>query len=453
MMGMGISLLSLEDYLQQVTSRDLQSQSETLRQSSGALGAAEGQLLYSPTLSASGRFESSEKQNAQGVFVFDSARIWAGNAKVEQLLPSGTTFGLGVTTEAYDFKGLPAGQPQSLTDTAFYLETRQPLWANGFGESIRAKRQFLSSVARTLELNAARALTARRIEAKRAYFELAYLTELVAVRRRAETDAEALLAWSDAKARDNLIDRSDSLQAKANLQLRRLDLKRASEALVQSRKKFELLRGAVEIPSEDLKLQRLSEINSQLPERLHFSIDAVAKRESLSAAEAEARMAQSEARPRLDLVGGAEVSALKSSTNTSLRRALGAEDLSYKIGLEFSMPLNWAARSRMVSAKELAARAALLESEQVSKDDDVKKKILFEEFNMIAEQVQLVRELEQTQKQKLEREKTRYRQGRATTFQLLSFEQDLADAQAQRLQLEFEWHQLATEADRFTERL
>ena len=46
--------------------------------------------------------------------------------------------------------------------------------------------------------------------------------------------------------------------------------------------------------------------------------------------------------------------------------------------------------------------------------------------------------MEEVQSKKLTAEKRRYNQGRSTTFQVLTFEQDFANAQLLRLRNEFE---------------
>jgi outer membrane protein TolC len=59
-----------------------------------------------------------------------------------------------------------------------------------------------------------------------------------------------------------------------------------------------------------------------------------------------------------------------------------------------------------------------------------------EQSRQLAKQLGLVKNLENIQKLKLDEERKKLNQGRSTTFQVLSFEQDYNNARAQRLSVE-----------------
>jgi outer membrane protein TolC len=57
---------------------------------------------------------------------------------------------------------------------------------------------------------------------------------------------------------------------------------------------------------------------------------------------------------------------------------------------------------------------------------------------MLSQQLRIVRELESIQKNKADLERTKYNNGRSTTYQALTFEQDYINSRIQRISLELQ---------------
>jgi hypothetical protein len=108
------------------------------------------------------------------------------------------------------------------------------------------------------------------------------------------------------------------------------------------------------------------------------------------------------------------------------------------IGLRFSTPLDFSALTDYKKGYAQEKVAAELASRRKTYEVDKEWDILSQRFDQFKKRVKLSQRMEQIQSKKLIAEKKRFNQGRTTTFQVLQFEQDFANAQLLKLRNEAE---------------
>lgn len=440
-------LLSLEEYLKAVEEKDPQTRAQTLQQEAGRLEASKANFGISPDLISKVTGHYTERQSFGSPITADNGKGLGAELKIRQPTVIGLEVEPGIRFERWKYSGLSslAGAPiagDSYSDATLFINLRQPLWSGGFGRQKRAERDLVRALASQSEFAGRAGREARLWEAKRAYFTLVYFQNLLEVQGKAAQDATALEKWTQKRANQNLTDESDALQSRAQQQRRELDLASTQKNYKEAARYFNSLRGLVSdevvenlAPMENLK-KNLVASEKLAASAANISAAAKASQASLLAAQNEARLNKEISRPKLDLFGTGEFSALKSKLSPAIGGAFAGKDKGLLVGLEMVLPLNVMARWRAVKSDELKVQAAENSLAQTRIDENQRKQNLLESISSLREQVKIAQVLEDTQKKKLQLERARHRQGRSTTFQILSFQQDYSDIQAQRLGLE-----------------
>lgn len=435
----GADVLTLEDYLGRVQSTDLETQARTQEWRAYDFSSSQGVLSVAPEIYTRIQALSTEEKSFESSLTTDSLKSYEGVMGIRQKSIIGLDLDLHLKASKVDLEnprlgGVALGFDES-SSAKFEVSLRQALWADGFGRTSRARRDLLTEQARARKYQAQASLEQRNLLAKNLYWKASGLKDLWKVRLKAVEDARSLAAWTSDRSKRNLIDQADELQARANLQVRELELAQATLQMKMNAREFNTLLG---IDSDEIsfQLQPISSYQriSDIPKGASTSGKAQA---SEAASQKAAAVLEAEAfRPRLDLVGGFSSSAQRSSTQPAIRESLSGQDYGFSVGVEFSMPLWFGARSRAVQGGLWKAEAADKLARQAKIEDERNWEILKQKQASVSQQAQTARLLEKTQQLKLERERGRLKQGRSTTFQVLSFEQDFANIQTQRIQLE-----------------
>ena len=123
----------------------------------------------------------------------------------------------------------------------------------------------------------------------------------------------------------------------------------------------------------------------------------------------------------------------------------------YLVGAKLTTSLDWVLYQKVVNAAKLGAeqsRQDLAAKEKKSEQDWASLK---GQWDALQEQLKIAQELEEIQKEKAEREKRRYFDGRTTNFQVLRFEEDYNQARIAGMRLRAQALALAAQA-RFYDR-
>lgn len=242
--------------------------------------------------------------------------------------------------------------------------------------------------------------------------------------------------WTRDRVRRSTAENADLLQAQALTQGRELELRglRNSIAILQNRMR-QLVPG---LAPETWKID-LKEIEQARPmEALLVSASGQSepvRLDTLSAsfrslqANAEADQVNETLRPRLDAYASYGQSGANPNFVNSWEQSADPEFSSARVGVRFSMDLDWGLRNEQRQAARLNAEARNLEALAQQRLSQVGWTDLNRQIEDLKKQAEEATRLASTQERKVAAERSRYRLGRTTVFQLINFEIDASNSQ------------------------
>jgi outer membrane protein TolC len=186
--------------------------------------------------------------------------------------------------------------------------------------------------------------------------------------------------------------------------------------------------------------------------KLHRA-DFEALRSQGKAQKAQAVAAKSNINPALDLTASYASNGRESKFSDSFREAGDYDYPTWTVGVSLSVPLDFG----LVSDLRAGYNNQLRSAEELQKQADFQETRSFEDIFKKRNEAQIrfekMMELEKTQARMVERERRRLSVGRTTTFQMITFEQDLAATQIQRVRAQLDLIQTHNQLKLFQEQL
>ena len=432
--------LSLEDYLQQV---------ETKNQNVTA-----GKRIVEAT--------EERKDEARLIFrpsVFAQGQILIDKKPVSNISSQGTQtnneFATAGILQQFDF-GLKGQLSYNLSHTKIHnasttfvpnsdyndgiarLELSQSLWRNIGGKESRAQETLIDSQAKASKHTEIYKIKSLLANAEYVYWSLSQMNKVVKVQSENLARAQRLVQWNQRRSSTGLGDRSDLLQAQANLRLREFELKRTLQDQLTLKRTFNSLRG---INNEEMS-DTLSPVDPKHlialtpPPRTDIREDVKAAQEYQNIAKANAALAMERNKPTLELYGSHALNGRDRDRAEAISNSFTNEQPTTAIGIRFSAPLDFSTTSAAVSSYKKEQIAAEENYQRKVFDQDRDWKDLITKFEDAKTKLALVEKIADAQKSKSLYESDRLTKGRTTTFQVLNFEQDYASSELLRIQSE-----------------
>jgi outer membrane protein TolC len=429
--------LTLERYLEQV-----KTQSADGRGAVEAVVAAENRL-NEPDVSLSSEFYTNYDYSDSRAEPNNPAM---GNRSKGVSLRAGvrdkTQFGLGTDIYAQTYHGQMYGTSAFFMPTPDYyttqmgLEITQSLWRNGFGEFTRYDIRMQKAQARIRYLQAKFELKNLLIKAENTYWALVSYNEIVKLQEENVDRSLKLKNWMSKRMGMRLVDDVDALQAQASHETRELELMTSIDERAAFIRQFNTLRGQdsdevgtlAELPTAAMLLKMVKD-----PAKKMTREDFAIVYQQAVVSQSEAAGARSMIRPQLDLKAGVAANGFEPSRTASWNESQDLNNPSWHVGVTFSVPLDYsllknlrhAFRSQKQASEEKMEAAKF--NEERAWDDVIKQRL------ELQRRFEKATSLEKVQTQLVKRERTRLLNGRSTTFQSLTIEQNLAMAQIQRV--------------------
>jgi len=458
--GQPAQVLTLKKYLEEVRNYNETVRAAGLTQKSHTLKSLEPEEEFMPAFTADVNKFFSKPYVAFGApvtVIFDHTDGYQGTFGLSKKWWTGTQTAVSYNAKYSDYFYSPLTSPGFIQDTGLWqavtsISITQPL-----------VKDFNAHVSRYLEdkvtnLNeTAKSLSQFQVQQILAQAEGAYW-RLVATRSVTEYKAatlkrtQRLYDWTARRARLNIADRSDLLQAEAALKLRTLELQTAREDQVTAARQFNSLRN-IEGDGVPELLEKMSEAQieaaRQVLSRTAVRLDVVAAEKEMLARRAEAREQRERLKPDVSLYGQAQLFGQDTSYNTAQSGAFKTDYNAYQVGLKMTIPLDFGLISDVKQGYNAAAQAAEVQHSRKNFELDQDWRDLKKKFNDAIARLETARELERLQSDKLLYEKVRLDRGRSTNFQVLTFEEDYSSAQLNRLKIEAEVLSLRAQARLF----
>jgi len=318
------------------------------------------------------------------------------------------------------------------------LELSMPIWQNRFGSSTRASRDaaLFENLAQKYSANA---LTRQEmVDAQKSYWALVSARNSLQIQIRALNAAQKILDYVAKKERMNLGETSDVLQAKANFENRKLAVLQAQNVLKITARNFNKKRNLVsdevteKLAEFDIIALQANQIKEQRPDD---RLDIKSQKALTESAVAYSKIEEESNKPNVNIYGSYALNQVDKNRVQAINASFQNNAPSAKIGVELSMPLNFGLTSDVrdgFRGKALAEKSNYREKLQ---QQEVDWQNLVQNLHNYQQNLQMAIAIEKVQKLKLENERKLLRQGRTSTYQILVFEQEFANAQLNTQQI------------------
>lgn len=444
LLGHNALAYSLAQYIEEVKSNSLGFQSSSEQVQASALKEREADVFFTPKFFGDFSFGSIGDDPGLQQIRYDRIKQENYALGISQEFSFGLQARLSYTANLMDVEGLQllAGSLPPGMGTAFWtvtpkIELTLPLLGGGFGRTARANRDLVR------EQNIAERLAAQAqnqgflVEAEAAYWRLVAAQEIVLVQKKAVENARNILKYVSDKARKNLGERADVIQAQALVESVGYQLQLAENNEKAARRGFNTF---INKPVESAVDKLTTPIDFNAVANTAIPGERPGARYDIQAAEARARLASASAvlaheknRATLDLYGSYNTNDFDADLDRAMHVASTNRQQTSFVGVRFNVPLNVMATSDARTGAFKAQKAAELNYEHqkfIQEQDWIN---LAQQISEAKENFRLVNNIVNIQKQKVENERVRLRQGRTTTYQVLLFEQDYTTAEVNRV--------------------
>lgn len=441
--------ITLKQYIELAQSKDPSVQSAKMASEGSRLIENNARLITGVNFFANGSFMKDGRPTANPTFMGDKTDFNGLAIGLQQQTSFGLTWALSHNYAYTNIHNASFVPMPKYYDMYPKLELSIPLWRNWLGSETQAGQGQLENQLHLQKINSELTRIQKDNEVKDAFYNLAVQQKAYEIQKDSLQRAEKILAWSESRANRNLSDKSDVYQTQALVSARKLELMAADVKLKEASRTFnsflEIDADTVpqklaieEIQSKDLALSR-----SQAKTRIDFLL----QKENIKSAESNYLAQKEKNKPSLNL----NLSILKQGrdvTASGAQSRITSENKDYQqVALTFNMPLDL---GNLTDSKDgyamLAQSQALAEKARV-KNESIQWKNAVDQAEMLAQQLQIVRELETVQKSKADLERSKYNNGRSTTYQVLMFEQDYVNSRNQKLNVELQVRRFLTSLD------
>lgn len=424
--------LSLEDYLKQVKENH-QGYAGSLLASTGAeLRSRDSSLVLWPMLSGLAQFSKDDKDDL--LTSLDQQTRHTFNLGVSEQTPFGLQAKFSYNMNYISFESLSGGTrpAQKYYEGRPQLDLSQALWRNGFGSELRAGVRAAEAAARSVSFMESYRGRVILSQAESVYWNLSVAKEFVSIQSDVLKRAQDLYAWAKNRVELQLSDKSDRLQAEALLRLRELELKNAKDQERSAARAFNEFRGQ---NSDDVSesLASLDSAKIVIPQRAELRDDTKAAREQQIATQANARLGREKTRPVVDVFGSLGLNGSRMGASDAFSESFKTDEPYLLGGLRISVPLNFGLAAKVKEGYQKEEVAAQKNFERKIFEQESQWANLLQRLDEAKERFELTKILEKVQKEKLKTEKERLNRARTTTFQVIQFELDNAQAQIARL--------------------
>ncbi len=430
--------LSLSEYLNQVKSRNPEARSLVDSAASYEMRMDEAQIPLSPELYAQYGLFDDKKQQAQPSFMGDETRGQKWRAGLRTQTKYGLSGDLYFNAQRTIISG---ASPQFLQvpdymESTAVLQLNQSLWRNSFGESTRADLLAKRAVNDMSRLQARFNLKNLLLSAQNTYWSLVSYNQIEKLQRENVERAKQTRDRMTRGSRLRLFDDTDAMQAQAAFETRALELQTSLDERSALIRQFNTLRGLDsdelgtldELPSTEL-MAGVAKVAQGRMSREDFEM----LRAQAKATVAQARFAQSQLQPQLDLQASVATNGRDGLTSRSYDLAQTNKYPGWTIGVNFSLPLDFGLVRDVRKGFHSATRSAESLNEQAQFSEVRAWEDLTRQKKEAQGRYERSLSVEKIQTELVKRNRTRLNNGRTTTFEALNIEQGLALAQIGRV--------------------
>ena len=439
-------MLTLDSFLKEVKAKNTGYKGSAESTVAGVERSTEGDLALAPAFFVNYEYINDAKPPQIPIYNYDTQDTNSLSVGFSQL----TSFGLqaklhydlletNLVNVSFPFFGATGASSVPFYDpfyqTAPVLELTQSLWSNGFGSATRATRDLVQAQALASSFSASYQTKLSLADAESNYWRLANDRQALIVENQAFDRAQEIYNRAIRREKLHLGDRSDSLQAEAALRLRALEIQSTKDEARSAALSFNSARN---LESEDVQetlpvLNAMQVLAMSAPERKGVRDDVKASEQQQKITEASAVLSQQKNAGVFDVFGSVALNGRAGDLGTSISGPFDQGKPTAAIGFRLNVPLDPLVYHQIQSGWAKEKQASELTYQRKLFEDNQNWNDLSSKLKEARRRLELSNTIEQIQEQKLLNERNRLSQGRTTTYQVLSFEQDFLSAQVSRI--------------------
>lgn len=431
-------LLNIDKYLEQVKSRSADGRAAVAALAAAEQNLSRADLPYATEVFAEYTWTDDRKETMAPAFMGDRtlSKDWKLGLRQQ------TTFGLsGDVYYENSTSDLDGVSPQLLpspgfTDTKGAVDVKFSFWRNGFGEQNRAELRAGRANLRIAWLKAKMGLKDLLLKAQNTYWTVVSYNQVIKLQQENVERARRLRDRYAKKADLKLFDDIEAIKAEASLAARDLELEQSTNERAAAVREFNRLRGIASEQAEDLDVLPEKELLMRRSKSSHRMSreDLQVVFENAKLTEAQSTAERSKIRPQLDLVGYAATNGHDALQDPAYRETAHFNNPTYRVGLQFSMPLDFSLLAKLRESHRSAIKAAADQTQAAAFDEERVWNDLLEQKKDAQSRFEKALNVERLNTTVVKRERQRLSNGRTTTFELLNYEQSLAESQIRRVQ-------------------
>jgi outer membrane protein TolC len=449
--------LTLDEYLQMVAKKNRGVLALDASTEAAGTRYQQADLELSPILSAGGNYVDDKSLNGSLGAVTTHSEVRTYSLGLSKKFSSGTQAAVVGAVQALNLEGTapPAGYFNAENHVSTLgVSLSQSLWKDFFGRSthLRWEREASQKEFEKTGYN----LQAKQvfIEAEAAFWDLLYLQNELAIRQASLDRARKIESWVRQRAGNGIGDRADVLTAQSLTASRELEVIVSQENLKTAEEKFGL---QIEWSSDQPIPALQADIGGLRPLKNFVSgegdkivrldtylaiLDAHVK--SVNSKEAEESV-----KPDLVLSGGYRTNGYDITDSAALGKITDKDHPVANVGVTFNWALDWDSKGAIRSTARADALSAQLKKERGLIESEVVWKELNRRHGDASIRVAAADKLSQVQTAKARAERDKLSKGRAITSDVITAEQDAADAELNLSRLKAEQRKIEAQSRLF----
>jgi outer membrane protein TolC len=444
--------LTLEQFLKQVEDKNQTVNASKISSDAAVKRKDEKKLLFTPSVFAQGQSVTDKKATSAVSMQGDRTDYNMLSTGVMQQFDFGLKGKLSYTLSHTNLHNAVLLNPRDFNETAFGLELTQSLWRNFWGVENRSQADLMdvqNEIQKYTENYKIKNILSR---AEALYWGLSQMRKIVAVQKENFERALKIKAWAQGRVNSGLGEKSDLLQADANVKFRDLELKTAMQDEKTLERTFNTLRGDDNTTVvETLSLVDNNHIKSlTLPPREEMREDTKIAREVQKMSKANADLSIERNKPTLEVFGSYVLNGRDVNRSKSIDNAFTKDYATDAIGVRFNAPIDFFNLKNNIDSYKKDQIAAELNFKQKLFDENQEWNDLSTKFEDAKTKLLLAEKMEEAQKVKVINERDRLTKGRTVTFQVLNFEQDYAQSELLKIKSETDILNLYTQLKIFS---
>ena len=262
--------LSLDEYLSQTKEQNFGYAASNQSILSADLLSKKSFLLTSPSLFVDATKGFQEQNKAVAFVKYRQLDTQNYSLGIEQNFSFGLNSKFYYNVNRSEYQGLTSTSIAPVNyETSPVVDLTMPLWQGALGAQIKANTNLTYYKNQAERFNAQMNSTSFLVDAERLYWQLVISKKIVEISNEALFQSEKILQLATRKAQMNLGEKSDVLQAKADVESKKLQLKQAKNDLKIVTRNFNQKRHS----NSDVIDEKLDEINFDKLEKLSIKKD------------------------------------------------------------------------------------------------------------------------------------------------------------------------------------